>query len=54
MVGWMDGEASCQRQEEVLVSPPKDRAAKSHLVSYRSPSQEKAMRVTRPVEDKAM
>ena len=34
--------------------PQKVRAAKSHVVSYQSLSQEKPIRVTRPVEDKAM
>lgn len=52
--GWLDGETFCQRQEKVLASPQKVRAAKSYVVSYQSLSQEKAMRVTRPVEDKAM
>ena len=52
--GWLDGEIFCQRQEKVLASPQKVRAAKSHVVSYQSLSQENAMHVTRPVEDKAM
>lgn len=52
--GWLDGEVFCQRQGIALASPQKVRAAESHVVSYQSLSQEKAMCVTRPVEDKAM